>query len=351
MPGKHFKFAISTLSCASSNILLPHQIMLPHYATPATIDRLAAMRHALQHTIPLQDCTASLHVGYMINSLNAAQELQNRDIPISSIDTPDVVSLLAFFIEILKNTFSDMSFRKIKTTLGWQFASVTDNREFIKKVSEGIASLNSTDTIHFIRSSCGSWHKDRVGQTLLDLLSEKSKQFETLALALEIDAKHQTPEEYFEFVYKLQKHNPKIPIYFDLDVGHIAEARKRHRHKSIEKSEIIVEKLLSNKKYSHLIGMLSLNQYDHTQDETHISLLKGSIDYLQIIRMLGQAVRGGQLHFDPAIMAEFSPFAYREMMSLDGIKYFHQLKKAYFASNSSILDVLKPTTTSSSIQS
>lgn len=325
--------------------------MFPSYATPSTIDRLAAMRNALQHTIPLQDSTASLHVGYMIDTLSAVHALAHKNIPISSIDTPDVVPLLAFFIEIFKNTFSDMSFRKIKTTVGWQFASVTTNQEFVKKVSEGIDGLNSKDTIHFIRSSCGSWHKDRVGQTLLDLLSEKRKQFASVALALEIDAKHQTPEEYFEFVYKLQKNNPKIPIYFDLDVGHIAEARKRHTHRSIEKSEIIVEKLLSNKKYNQLIGMVSLNQYDHKQDETHISLLKGSIDYIHIIKMLGQAARGGQILFDPIIMAEFSPFAYQEMMSLDGIKYFHQLKKAYCESNSSILDVLNPTTTSSSIQS
>lgn len=349
MPGHHFKFAISTLSCAPANIFAPHQILISHLATTTTINRLIAFKQAVSHFIPPHDCSASLHVGYLLNTETAINLLHANNIPISSLDTPDVRSLPAFTLELIRNIIVDMSFKKIKTTIGWQFASVTTMELFRKKVREGMKGINSQDNVHLIRTSISSFRQDRVGKELLRMITHKQTHLPTIGLALEIDARRQTPEEYFEFVYKLNQKNPTIPIYFDLDIGHLAEARLRHRHKDIEKPEIIIEKLLSNKKYCELIGMISLNQYDHEQDETHISLLKGSIDYIHIMKLLGQAGRSGYLPFDPIVMAEFSPFAYDEMISLEGIKYFYQLKKAYCDNNLSIRAVLKPTTTSSSI--
>lgn len=333
MTRRHFKFAISSLSCAPANILAPYQIMFSRYATPATINRLIAFKQAISHFIPSPDCSASLHVGYLLNTETAINLLHANNIPISSLDTPDLRSIPSFTLELIKNTIADMSFRKIKTTIGWQFASVTTMELFRKKVREGMKGINSQDNVHLIRTSVSSFRHDRVGKELLRMITDKQTHLPTIGLALEIDARRQTPEEYFEFVYKLNQKNPTIPIYFDLDIGHIAEARLRHRHRNIEKSEIIIEKLLSNKKYCKLIGMISLNQYDHKQDETHVSLLKGSIDYIHIMKLLGQAGRSGYLPFDPIVMAEFSPFAYEEMISLEGIKYFYQLKKSYCDNN------------------
>lgn len=333
MPGHHFKFAISTLSCAPSNILTPHQVMFSRYATPATINRLIAFKQAVSHFIPPHDYSASLHVGNMLNTQQAIQLLHTNHIPISSLDTPDIRSVLSFMVELIKNIVADMSFKKMKTTVGWQFASVATMELFREKVIDGMKGINSHDNMYLIRTSVSSFRHDRVGKELLEMINEQKNEIPTIGLALEIDAKKQTPEEYFEYVYKLNQKNSSLPVYFDLDIGHIAEARLRHRHTNIEKPEIIVEKLLSNSKYSKLIGMISLNQYDLKHDETHISLFKGSIDYIQIMKLLGQAGRNGYLPFDPIIMAEFSPFAYDEMMSLDGIKYFYQLKKAYCDNN------------------
>lgn len=350
MHGKHFKFAVSSLSCTPASIFQPHTVILPRYATHGTIKRLVHMRSVLKNIIPETQFTTSLHVGYNLDTPLALQELKRHHMLISSVDTPDMVPLPLFLFQLAKNCFFETSLKKIKNTVGWQFASVMDREKYQLKVSEGIASINTNESLHLIRAGTGAWYRSSVGKMLIEMITRKRKQIPTLALALEIDAKHQTPEEYFQFVYELNK-STNIPVYFDLDVGHIAEARRVHRYHRIEKSEILVERLLNNKKYSQLIGMISLNQYDHAKDETHISLLKGSINYVEIMRLLGEAGRAGHLSVDPIVMAEFSPFEYNEMTSLNGIRYINSLKRAYYASNSSMRAVLNPTTTSSSIQS
>ncbi|CAN5204832.1 hypothetical protein BH09PAT2_BH09PAT2_05740 [soil metagenome] len=328
MPGTHFKFSVSSLSCAPANILRPLNILVPSYATQQTIRRLIHMRHRLRNIIPVDEFTTSLHAGYMIANPLAFDELQQHQLPISSVDTPDVVSIEAFIKELSRNVLA-ANMKCIKTTIGWQFASVSNYREYNQKVFAGIDGINSNDSVHFVRASTGSWYKSALGKRLIDMIASKRKNRLNLALAVEIDARHQTPEEYFQFVYDLGIKNPEVPVYFDLDVGHIAEARKRHRHKNIEKAEIIVERLLNNKKYNHLIGIISLNQYDYIKDETHISLMKGSIDYVHILKLLGEAGRAGNLTIEPTILAEFSPFEYGEMISPEGIAYFDSLKKSY----------------------
>ncbi len=330
MLGEHIQFAISSLSCAPTTIFRPQDIVLPTPSTDRTIERLVRLNHALHKIMPDIPCTTSLHVGYMLDTNRAIESLKQNNIHISSVDTPDVRTISACTKEFLTNAVVDRSWKRMKNTLGWQFASVTTIESYYQKVIEGISGLSSTDSLHLVRASTGAWQDSTVGNTLLGIIAEQRKSIPTLAVAIEIDARYQTPEEYFDFVYNLNQ-SQEVPVYFDLDVGHIAEARIRHRHKKIEYPEILVEKLLQNKKYSQLIGMVSLNQYDHTTDETHISLTAGSIDYVKIMSLLGKAGRHGHLTVDPVIMAEFSPFAYDDMISSDGIEYFQSLKQAFYA--------------------
>ncbi len=326
-----FNFAVSSLSCAATNIFYPHQIVLPSYATTATINRIIQMRTALGHIITPAEFEISLHVGYLLDTHHALTELNKHSIKISSIDTPDVRALSTFCIEITRN-LHHLNLKRLKNTIGWQFASVTNSKSYLNKISEGIEGIPITHTSPFlIRTATSSWHNSGIGDTLIHLLKQKREEFPSLALALEIDARYQTPEDYFEFVLKLNEMYPEIPTFFDLDVGHIAEARIIHHDKNIQDPETYVEKLLNNKRYSKLIGMVSLNQYDIDKNETHISLFKGSIDYVKILKLLGQAGRAGNLSINPTIMAEFSPFEFDAMISPKGIDYFQSLKKAYLA--------------------
>lgn len=333
MPGHHFKFAISTLSCAPVNIFQPHTILIPAYATKETVKRFLNIKKTLENTMNDTTITASLHMGYMIHTPYALELLERHNVLISSLDTPDVRSIPECFIELSKNVLYHTSIQKVKNTLGWQLASVSSQQQYRDKVMEAMVGLTTQDSVHMIRTSTGSWHHSTVGKQLMELIAHRRTKIQSLAIAVEIDARHQTPLEYAELVYMLNKNNYGIPVYFDLDVGHIAESRNRHKRKWIEKPEVVVEWLLSQKKYRSLIGMISLNQYDHERDETHISLLKGSIDYLEILRMMGQATRANIFVTEPYVLAEFSPFAYDDMISPEGMRYFRLLRKAYYSSN------------------
>ena len=323
-----FTFAISSLSCAPANIFRPYEILLPPIATTQTVLRLSRMKDLLKDIIPSDQFTTSFHVGYLISTLQAIKELEKHDIQVSSLDTPDIRTLFQCLQQAIK-TIQRSNLKEFKENIGWQLASVTTYQNYERKVRNGLDSLNENSKPQFVRTSGGSWYKSEVGNTLIQILKEKRKLNPSLALAIEIDARNQTPHEYFSFVQKLNELHPDLPIYFDLDVGHLAESLVHHATFEHETLLELVDEVLTDRSKSSLIGIVSLNQYDHQTKDIHVSLMKGSIDYIKIIEMLGEASRKGNLSIPPTLLAEFSPMEYDVMTSPEGIDYIASVIKAF----------------------
>lgn len=326
MNKENLQFAVSSISCSEHRLLHFPSILIPQLATKATVERIARFRDALEPVFGRNNISASFHLGYATNATEAVQRLRQRGIKISSIDTPDIFSnwqLLNVLIKSLKTK----DFKEVALDIGWRVNNVGSFSEWNNKIDEGLKVIETNPLPKIVRSHAGAFLESQEGEEL----RKKLNQQRGVILAIEIEARKQTPAEYIEFLKKLAKTNDReAPVFADIDLGHLGESKYIHGESAeIPEPLQIFENFLKDRTISQLIAITTLNQYKPGDVHTHTNLMVGQIDLIEVARKIGKATKNNILPFSPMVLAEFYPFEYEALTSEEGKIFFKKMRAAY----------------------
>lgn len=181
---------------------------------------MARVHRRLSYTM---DVSVSLHLGDLTDVPLAARLLAQEGIAITSLDRPDVYDSRAAIKDVgrflaMRNSHEAM------LALARRAHNVGTESGANKKIKQGVEAHRNVDggrrTI--LRTQAGLW-VDSNGVTGDRL--RKSLKGTGVVIAVELFPSMQTQSEYRQLIENLAKDNGnETPIYYDLDLGHIAEA-------------------------------------------------------------------------------------------------------------------------------
>lgn len=146
-----------------------------------------------------------------------------------------------------------------------------------------------------------------------------------VVLALEIHADHFTPSEYFYFVEQMAKANEgKLPIAYDLDTGHLAEAIAKHRADTDSTVLALMEDVFKDER-AGMVAMISINQFSGGPG-AHERPTEGVVDIPKVVYEYGKAAREeSKLSYPPYVIPEFYPQELSWYLSEEGLLFCREL--------------------------
>jgi len=319
MSKEALQVSFSSISCAPVNVYRPHEILLPHFVTTGIVERASHIKEILEPIFEEGNVGISLHPAVVVDVPKAARLLEQAHIPITSIDSPDIIP----HMDLLKKLVRDHG--RMLSQIGWSLQNVSSEKAQHQKLTQGIAALHKQQLPHIVRAPAHYWMHSRRGEVLRKSLA----QYPDVILAIEIDAMRQTPDEYISFLEKLREDKESVPVYADIDLGHLAESKYFNRHRADVPDPLVILESLLHSQQSSMVALVSLNQYQEGDVETHRNILHGNIDLLRAARLVGSAVRGGTLPFGPKVLVEAHPIEYDMLLGPEGVIFFKKIKQAF----------------------
>lgn len=318
---------ISSASCGEFRGSRAHKVIFPSPATAETVRRVGTFRDGVAPFFGPENVSVSLHAGFATDIPLAGKLYNEAGIAISSLDIPDIVPVTETIQKVLKDGILG-NVGLVKRHVGWGLQNVPSQASYDTKISQGLGVLASNDSPRIVRTNAKSFFESRAGILLRNRLLALPK----AVLAVEIDAEHQTPAEYLEFLQKINHDFVGAPVVADLDLGHLGRSRFIHRNRSeIPQPKAILDNILADPRLVKILALVSLNQYQEGQERTHEGFLGGSIDFSEVTKKLAQASKAGLLKYPPMVLAEFYPMEYSAMLSEDGLKIWRKMAHAYYS--------------------
>src|SRR5258708_5667684 len=239
--------------------------------TRKTVENMTQL-HA--HLSPVADVSTSLHLGDLTTVSSAGRQFAEKGIRISSIDRPDVYPTHLAIKDVLLHLLEKRVHEAI-VTVGRRAHNVSSEEKADSKIQQGINIITGQEDFNkkqriVLRTHTGLWILDGgvTGERL-----RKSLRGTGVVLAVEIFSANQTQSEYRTLVEGLARDNDwDTPIYFDLDLGHIAEAKFKYRDITDGKEPLaLFEEIIAEN--GRLIAVTSLNQYTDGDHVTHRNFL------------------------------------------------------------------------------
>jgi len=325
MSKENLQFAVSSMSTGEYRPSHLHEILVPRFATEQLVKRTAYLKERLGPVFGQENISLSLHPATTIDMPKAIKLLQAAGIPVSSIDAPSVYANKLYVSNVLKS-FLGGNLRELKIQTGWRLQNVESEEKKEEKLDEALKAFSPATNPKIFRSNAEIWHESREGEELRRKLKGQSGAI----IAIELDAKTQTPAEYLRFLKELAKTNDKdTPVYADIDLGHLEESKYLHDENQISEPLDIYEKILRDPETSRLVAVTSLNQYKAGETHTHTNFMHGPIDFSKATKELGIAAREGRLPFPPMTIAEFFPMEYEQVLNDSAIKQWKTVKEAF----------------------
>lgn len=321
------EISFSSLSVSPTRIS-PFAV-IPDHVTVKTIQNMARLR---KHLSQVADLSFSLHLGDLTDVPMAAEFLAKEGINITSLDRPDVYANPAFLKDILFG-LKEMRLRDSLVTIGRRFHNVSTEKGANSKIQQGIEAIRAQQSFKpdhplILRTHAGLWVENdgATGDRLRESLKGTG-----VVIAVEIFARLQTQSEYRELIEKLARDNlNNTPVYYDLDVGHIEESRFKHLERSEgKKAEAFCEEVLADQ--GSLVALTSLNQYQEGDSVTHRNFLNGgNVNYGEVARIFGQAVRSGRLSPKVLVVIESNPFEFQQWFSDRGTNVIANFQREFY---------------------
>lgn len=200
---------VNSLSLQSAEPKSPAKLVIPEAVTSEMLENSQKALEILDKNIPELEKGISLHAGSVID----IEQVQESDIPITSVDVPD----LAYPKEFLKTVadrptdiLNHIAWR-LNSTMGW---SKEDAREKSNDMLDKVSSIESLSNNPFVRVSLekNPYHLEK----LLNRIPSEYK------VAIEYNAETDfSVEEYLEYIKNLNKRNPNIGL--SIDPAHLYE--------------------------------------------------------------------------------------------------------------------------------
>ncbi len=324
------EFSFSSLSVAPTDLSV--HALSSKYVTCKTVENMARLR---DHLAQVTDVSISLHLGDLTNVPSAAKQLAEKGILVTSVDRPDVYPTHLAAKDVLLRLTERRRHEAI-VTIARRAHNISSEEGANKKNQEGIRAMKNQECYEgnqrvILRTHSGLWAQD--GGVTGDRL-RKSLRGTGVIIAIEILASIQTQSEYRTLIEQLAKDNScDTEVYFDVDLGHVAEAKFLHSGESDGKEPLaFLEDIIKDS--GRLIAATSLNQYADGDHVTHRNFLgpKGKIKHQDVARALGKGVQNGSL--DPYVLtvAEPMPFELPELLSDQGIAFVRNFRTQFYES-------------------
>lgn len=309
--GKRISLAISTGSLYPSDPRKPWEAIIPRLATEAIAKHAIEFKDVVDRMTPepLRDMVEvgiSLHWSDRINAKQLMHRLDAEGIPVTSHDIPDIesVSMLGAKIKQALTSNSQEGLEEILLHGGWYLINTRSEHSRIRRLHEAMSATRESQVSPVIfRTSLASFLQN-CDASLFRILKSYTIS-KNIAVALEIDADKYTPSDYMEAIRKLNAETYHgIPVFADLDVGHLAQSRALHPDHEIPEVNSLFRSIMADD--GRLVGTVSLNQYAGGGG-THVWL--GDPNGQVILSKIGSSMAEyrEKLPFGPVAILEINP--------------------------------------------
>lgn len=329
---ERLQFAVSSISCTEPGISL----LSREYSTRTMIERAKKLQKELAPVLGENSMSLSLHLARTLDVPMAADLATQQKIKISSIDIPDIITIGMEWNGLIHDTESALHTKGIKgaiqqeaprvvSRLGWYLTNVPDQDSADKKLGEGLEAIKNNGIPRIVRANMVYWTESSRGDRLRKQLSG----YPNTILAVEMDPRNQTPQEYFRTLEKMAKTNDcETPVYADLDLGKFGQSKYQfHQNYQIPEPLELYEKFLAEN--PELVAATTLDQFVDGDVETHRQLQDGPTDLLRAAKDFGDTARQERLPFQPMIVIEFHPGRFDSITKPEGIHFFKQVNDSF----------------------
>lgn len=274
--------------------------------TKETFKNFIAIQEELKKFV-IKDLGLSLLSGINIDTYLMYKLCRYGNLRIGCGDVPDENWTLVRFCYDLKMIWLELKNSKISFVekfklfiaqmIVWRLFGVWDKKMLSRKIFELLEVAKDIDGKKYLRwDSRGLVENEK----MLDILPKN-----TILLVEYYPESGHDPDKFWEYISYLNK-KYKIQVKVSFDPVHYWRAKNFFSDFKYTPEEML-GRVVANKEWVNLLGMLEVSNVAKNSTQAHSSVLYGEIDFAQIFSILGGANKNGLLKKPFFVVLEFNP--------------------------------------------